>query len=71
MLERVLQCIRREPPDFCKAHHTLDKAVDAAYRKKTFSSEADRVAFLFELYHNYTSLFQGPETSTKRRKKKA
>ncbi|MHB8844710.1 MAG: class I SAM-dependent DNA methyltransferase [Nitrospirota bacterium] len=59
------------PPDLRKAHQALDKAVDAAYGKKTFASDADRVAFLFELYHKYTSLLPGPEAPAKRRKKKA
>jgi len=36
------------PPDLRKAHQTLDKAVDAAYGKKSFSTDAERVAFLFE-----------------------
>ncbi len=56
------------PPNLRKAHHALDKAVDAAYGKKTFSSDAERVAFLFELYHKYTSLLPAPE-AIKRRKK--
>ena len=55
------------PPDLRKAHQALDKAVDAAYGKKTFASDAERVAFLFELYHKYTSLLPGPETSKRRK----
>jgi hypothetical protein len=31
------------------APHKLDAAVDAAYSKKKFSGDSDRVAFLFEL----------------------
>ena len=38
-----------------KAHKELDKAVDAAYGQKNFKTEAERVAFLFELYQKYTS----------------
>jgi len=38
------------PPELVKAHHKLDSAVDAAYSKKKFSGDSDRVAFLFELY---------------------
>jgi hypothetical protein len=56
-------------PCFKKAHQTLDKAVDAAYGKKTFSSDAERVAFLFELYHKYTSLLPAPETPKRRKKR--
>ncbi len=57
------------PPDLRKAHQALDKAVDAAYGKKTFASDAERVAFLFELYHKYTSLLPTPEKSKRKRKK--
>ncbi len=41
------------PPVLLKAHQKLDKAIDAAYGKKSFSTEAVRVAFLFELYQKY------------------
>ena len=43
------------PPDLVKAHHKLDAAVDAAYSKKKFSGDSDRVAFLFELYQQLIS----------------
>lgn len=33
------------PADLLKAHKKLDKAVDAAYGKKGFENEAERVAF--------------------------
>lgn len=56
------------PPDLRRAHQALDKAVDAAYGRKNFSSDAERVAFLFELYHKYTSLLPSPEKPVKRRK---
>ena len=38
------------PPLLTKAHQALDKAVDAAYWRKSFKGEAERVAFLFERY---------------------
>lgn len=57
------------PPDLRKAHQALDKAVDAAYGKKSFASDAERVSFLFELYHKYTSLLPAPEISKRRKKK--
>ncbi|MGH8691095.1 MAG: type IIL restriction-modification enzyme MmeI, partial [Burkholderiales bacterium] len=44
------------PPELAKAHQALDRAVDATYGKRSFASDAERVAFLFELYHEYTSL---------------
>ena len=53
------------PPDLRRAHQTLDKVVDAAYGKKGFATDAERVAFLFELYHKYTSLFPAPGTKKK------
>ena len=41
------------PPALLKAHQKLDTAVDTAYQpsggKKTYASDAERVAFLFEL----------------------
>ena len=38
------------PADLLKAHHQLDKAVDACYEKKVFKSEPERLEFLFERY---------------------
>lgn len=43
------------PPLLSKAHQLLDRAVDAAYGKKTFTSEAERAAFLFERYQELIS----------------
>ncbi len=50
------------PPNLVKAHQALDAAVDAAYGRKGFRNDAERVAFLFELYQKYTSLL--PATAT-------
>ena len=48
------------PPALLKAHQKLDAAVDAAYQpsggKNSYASDAERVAFLFELYQRITSL---------------
>ncbi len=49
------------PPALRQAHTALDRAVDAAYGKKGFSSDAERVAFLFDLYQKYTSLLPAAE----------
>lgn len=61
------------PPALVKAHQTLDRAVDAAYvpsgGKKTWASDAERVAFLFEMYQRLTSLL--PVEAPKRRRAKA
>ncbi|TAF74396.1 MAG: class I SAM-dependent DNA methyltransferase [Bacteroidetes bacterium] len=43
------------PPSLVKAHNDLDKAVDLAYRQQPFTSEANRMVFLFELYEQYTA----------------
>ncbi|PTQ78857.1 hypothetical protein C8R26_101173 [Nitrosomonas oligotropha] len=56
------------PPELVRAHQTLDRAVDAAYGKKSFASEAERVAFLFERYQTITSLL--PVAATRKPGKK-
>jgi hypothetical protein len=50
------------PPVLVKAHQALDRAVDAAYGKRDFRSDAERVAFLFTLYQRYTSLLPGQKS---------
>jgi len=65
-------CAQRQSTDgfpsvLFKVHQQLDHAVDAAYGKTNFQTEAQRVAFLFELYQKYTSLF--PPQKPKRRAK--
>ena len=47
------------PPALTQAHQVLDRAVDVAYGKKSFASDAERIAFLFELHQKYTSLLPG------------
>jgi methylase of polypeptide subunit release factors len=53
------------PPVLIKAHNELDKAVDLAYRPQVFTSEANRMVFLFELFEKYTA-----DLFTKEKKKK-
>lgn len=55
------------PPELTRAHQALDRVVDAAYGKKSFSSDAERVAFLFDLYQQYTSLLPATSSKPKRR----
>ena len=63
----VLYDPEKMPPALVKAHIGLDKSVDLVYRRQSFTSEANRVEFLFELYSNYTAdLF----TKEKPKKKK-
>ena len=63
------------PPAVTKAHQVLDRAVDATYiaaeksagrKKPDFSTEASRVAFLFERYQALTSLL--PAKAVKKKK---
>ena len=54
------------PPDLVKAHHKLDAAVDAAYSKKNFSGDSDRVAFLFELYQQISSPLEARKTGRRK-----
>lgn len=55
------------PPALVKAHNELDKAVDLAYRPQPFTSEANRMVYLFELYEKYTAdLFTNEKTKKKK-----
>ena len=63
------------PPALLKAHQKLDAAVDKAYEasggKKAYKSDAERVAFLFDLYQRLTSLLPADAAKPKRRVKLA
>ena len=59
------------PPDLVKAHQALDKAVDAAYGKTGFKTEAERVAFLFERYQQLTAPLVTAEKPAKKKKRGA
>ena len=56
------------PPVLVKAHQALDRAVDACYRKAAFTSDAQRVEFLFERYQQLTSLLPAETAKPKRRR---
>ena len=50
------------PPALVRAHNELDRAVDLTYRPQPFTGEANRMAFLFELYEKFTAdLFTKPK----------
>ncbi|QDX81238.1 hypothetical protein B9N43_08290 [Denitratisoma sp. DHT3] len=55
------------PPDLVKAHQKLDAAVDAAYGYKGAATDAARVAFLFGLYQELTSLLPMEKLPSRRR----
>lgn len=61
-------------------HHQLDKAVDAAYitaeraagrKAPKLTTDAERVAFLFERYQALTSLLPAPEKKRARSRRSA
>jgi hypothetical protein len=52
------------PPELVAAHRKLDKAVDTAYGKKSFVSEPERVAFLFERYQQLVNRSQPAKETT-------
>ena len=62
------------PPALVKAHQKLDSVVDKAYEqcaalpgKKSYKTDAERVAYLFELYQRLTSLLPAELPKKKRR----
>lgn len=56
------------PEQLVKAHNELDKAVDLAYRPQAFTSEANRMEFLFGLYEKYTAdLFTNEKPKRKKK----
>jgi hypothetical protein len=57
------------PPDLLKAHQKLDKAVDLCYRPQPFTSELNRIEYLFELYEKLTAplLSTSKQKATKRK----
>ncbi len=57
------------PTSLVKAHNELDKAVESAYRKQTFTSEPNRLDFLIELYEKYTADLFSKEKVKKVKKK--
>jgi hypothetical protein len=56
------------PPDLVRAHADLDRSVDLAYRSQPFTSERQRVEYLFALYEKITAPLVKPakaRTSTR------
>ena len=67
------------PPSLVKAHQQLDRAVDAAYlaaekaagrKPPKLTTDAERVAFLFERYQALTSLLPADKPKKARRSRK-
>jgi hypothetical protein len=57
------------PPALLKAHQKLDAAYQPSGGKKSYASDAERVAFLFELYQRITSLLPAPAAKKTRKTK--
>jgi len=55
------------PEALTKAHQLLDAAVDAAYVKRKFTGDRDRVAFLFMLYQQLSSPLEANKTVRRKR----
>ncbi|WP_310642687.1 type IIL restriction-modification enzyme MmeI [Limnohabitans sp.] len=55
------------PPALLKAHQKLDAAYQPSGGKNSYVSDAERVAFLFELYQRITSLL--PATASEKTRK--
>lgn len=56
------------PPDLLKVHQALNKAVDACYGKNQFSSELDRVKYLFQQYQRLVGAEQQSLLESKSKK---
>jgi hypothetical protein len=58
------------PKDLTDAHKEIDDAVDQCYRKEKFTTELQRLEYLFELYKQYTSPLNFIEEKKNRRNSK-
>ena len=56
------------PPDLVKAHAALDRAVDQCYRPQPFTTDRQRVEFLFALYERLAAPLLPETKKTGRRK---
>ena len=58
------------PPNLRRAHHRLDRAVDRLYRQKRFTSERERVEYLFELYERLQAPLAAEAAAKPRRRRR-
>lgn len=58
------------PPELVAAHRDNDTAVDAAYGKRGFANELERLEFLFGLYREYTEPLRLEEQGKAKRKRR-
>jgi hypothetical protein len=59
------------PPDLIKAHQKLDKAVDLCYRPQPFTSELNRIEYVFELYEKLMAPLLPTAKQTRKKRPKA
>ncbi len=57
------------PKELLDAHRANDEAVDAAYGKRKFANELERLEFLFDLYRQYTEPLALVSNAKKKRRK--
>jgi type I restriction-modification system DNA methylase subunit len=57
------------PAPLRRAHDQLDRAVDACYRRPPFTSERQRLEFLFNLYEQFVAPLTGPTTRQRRQRR--
>ena len=58
------------PPNLRKAHQTLDRAVDRLYRRKRFTSERERVEYLFTLYERMQAPLAAKSVESPKRRRR-
>lgn len=58
------------PKELLDAHSANDEAVDAAYGKRRFKNELERLEYLFDLYRQYTEPLRVIEEKSSRKRKK-
>ncbi len=57
------------PPNLRRAHQALDRAVDRLYRRKRFTSERERVEYLFALYERMQAPLAAQAGAAKRKRR--
>ena len=59
------------PPNLRRAHHALDRAVDRLYRRKRFTSERERIEYLFALYERLQAPLAAQAAGRRRTRRRA
>ena len=59
------------PPNLRRAHHALDRAVDRLYRRNRFTSERERIEYLFALYERVQAPLAAQAAGRRRTRRRA